>query len=84
MDLDDDFKYAKERSELLDKRPSTNVLLDLYGLYKQAVFGDVDGKRPGITDPRGRAKYDAWERRKGMSQDAAKKAYIELVDELDS
>lgn len=83
MDLDDEFKYAKERSELLDKRPPNNVLLDLYGLYKQAVLGDVDGKRPGITDPRGRAKYDAWTKRQGMSQDDAKKAYIALVDELD-
>jgi carboxylesterase len=29
-----------------------------------------------------RAKYDAWAQRRGMSSDAAMKAYIELVDGL--
>ncbi|MEM9458617.1 MAG: acyl-CoA-binding protein [Myxococcota bacterium] len=81
--LEDEFNYAIERVELLD-RPPNNVLLDLYGLYKQATVGDADGNRPGMTNPRGRAKYDAWTGRKGMSQSDAKQAYIELVDKLDN
>ena len=83
MDLDEDFEYAVDRSQLLDQKPPTNVLLDLYSLYKQATVGDVNGDRPGFTNARGRAKYDAWATRKGMSQEAAKRAYIALVDELD-
>ena len=82
MDLDDDFKYAVDRSQLLDKQPN-NVLLDLYSLYKQASEGDVKGKRPGMTNLRGRAKFDAWEKRKGMTQDEAKREYIALVDKLE-
>ena len=82
MDLDDDFNYAVERSRLLDKQPN-NVLLDLYALYKQASAGDVSGSRPGMTKMRDRAKYDAWAGRKGMDQEAAKKAYIALVDSLE-
>jgi acyl-CoA-binding protein len=81
-DLDDDFQYAVDRVELLD-RPSNDVLLKLYSLYKQATIGDVNGDRPGFTDPRGRAKYDAWTTRKGMSKDDAKRAYVALVNELD-
>lgn len=83
MDLDDEFKYAQERVQLLDQRPPTKELLNLYALFKQATVGDATGKRPGLTDPRGRAKFDAWSDRKGLSQDDAKKQYIALVDKLD-
>lgn len=84
MSLDDDFKYAAERVQLLDQRPPNNTLLDLYGLYKQGSEGDVQGKRPGMTNIRGRAKYDAWAKRKGTSQEDAQRAYIDLVDSLDT
>jgi diazepam-binding inhibitor (GABA receptor modulator, acyl-CoA-binding protein) len=57
-----------------------DTLLELYALYKQATTGDVAGSRPGMLDVRGRAKYDAWAKRKGMTKDAAMTAYIALVD----
>ena len=56
-----------------------DVMLDLYALYKQSTSGDVSGDRPGMMDLKGRAKYDAWTKRKGMSKDAAMQAYIDLV-----
>ena len=57
-----------------------DVLLELYALYKQATSGDASGSRPGMLDVRGRAKYDAWAKRKGTPKDAAMEAYIALVD----
>ena len=56
-----------------------DTMLELYALYKQATSGDVSGSRPGMMDVRGRAKFDAWAKRKGMSKDAAMQAYIDLV-----
>lgn len=56
-----------------------DVMLDLYALYKQSTSGDVSGSRPGMLDVKGRAKYDAWAKRKGMTKDAAMEAYIVLV-----
>jgi acyl-CoA-binding protein len=56
-----------------------DVMLDLYALYKQATAGNVAGDRPGMMDIKGRAKYDAWAKRKGMTKDAAMQAYIDLV-----
>ncbi|HEY3806319.1 MAG TPA: acyl-CoA-binding protein [Kofleriaceae bacterium] len=56
-----------------------DTLLELYALYKQATTGDVTGSRPGMMDLKGRAKYDAWTKRKGMTKDAAMEAYIALV-----
>jgi len=58
---------------------SNDVMLELYALYKQSTTGDVTGARPGFTDLRGRAKYDAWAKQKGKSKDAAMEAYIALV-----
>ena len=67
----------------LDIQPQgPDVLLQLYGLFKQGSVGDVQGKRPGMIDFKGRAKYDAWATRKGMSQEEAMDAYVALVDKL--
>lgn len=35
-----------------------------------------------MLDFRGKAKWDAWDKRKGMRQDAAKEQYIQKVEEL--
>lgn len=75
------FEAAIERSKDLPTQSPTTQL-ELYGLFKQASSGNVTGSRPGMFDVRGRAKWDAWEKRKGMSADAAMEAYIELVDRL--
>jgi diazepam-binding inhibitor (GABA receptor modulator, acyl-CoA-binding protein) len=77
------FEDAKARVEGLTSRPSNDELLQLYGLYKQATEGDVSGSRPGMLDLKGRAKYDAWAKRKGTSKDGAMKAYVALVERLE-
>jgi len=76
------FREAAARVEKLPKRPSNEQLLDLYGLYKQATEGDVTGSRPGMLDLKGRAKFDAWAARKGVSKDDAMKKYVALVQKL--
>jgi acyl-CoA-binding protein len=82
MDLDAKFQDAAARVQKLSARPSNDVLLDLYALYKQGSVGDVEGKRPGMLDVKGRAKFDAWAKRKGMAREAAKTEYVALVDRL--
>ncbi|MEM9191570.1 MAG: acyl-CoA-binding protein [Myxococcota bacterium] len=82
MALADDFADAQARVKKLPSMPPADKLLELYSLYKQGSAGDVAGKRPGMLDVRGRAKYDAWAKRKGMSKDDAMTAYIALVDSL--
>ncbi len=82
MALDDDFRSAQERVKTLRTRPSNDTLLELYSLFKQGTEGDVSGSRPGMLDLKGRAKYDAWAKRKGTARDAAKQQYVALVDRL--
>ncbi len=82
MDLREKFEDAQKRVNALTSRPGNDQLLELYALYKQATAGDAQGKRPGMLDLKGRAKFDAWEGRKGTSKEAAMEAYVALVDRL--
>jgi acyl-CoA-binding protein len=84
MSEDMDFEAAQVRVKSLKQTPTSGELLELYSLYKQGTLGDVQGKRPGMLDLRGRAKYDAWESRKGMGSEAAQAAYVKLVTRLES
>uniref|UniRef100_A0ABD2WMR2 ACB domain-containing protein n=1 Tax=Trichogramma kaykai TaxID=54128 RepID=A0ABD2WMR2_9HYME len=76
------FDEAAERVKLLTKRPSDMELLELYALFKQGSIGDVNTSRPGMFDLKGKAKWDMWNNKKGMSQEEAKEAYIKFVDRL--
>jgi diazepam-binding inhibitor (GABA receptor modulating acyl-CoA-binding protein) len=81
-DLKRKFEEAAAAVKKLKEDPGNEAKLRLYGLYKQGAEGDVQGKRPGFTDMVGRAKYDAWAKVKGVSQDDAMKQYIDLVKSL--
>ncbi|WP_369600842.1 acyl-CoA-binding protein [Hahella sp. SMD15-11] len=67
-----------------DFKPSNELKLELYGLYKQATEGDVQGKRPGMMDFVGRAKYDAWAALKGLSKEEAMQRYVNAIEDLKS
>jgi acyl-CoA-binding protein len=80
--LEEQFKTAQADVQKLSERPDNDTLLELYSFYKQATEGDVAGDKPGAFDFKARAKYDAWEARKGMSREVAMKAYVRLVEHL--
>jgi diazepam-binding inhibitor (GABA receptor modulator, acyl-CoA-binding protein) len=82
MDIDQGFEQAVEESKSLSQKPSTETLLKLYSLYKQATEGDVNVEPPGAFDFVAKAKYEAWTSMKGKSKDEAKKEYIELINKL--
>ena len=83
MASEQEFQDAVDRVQNLPKKPGNDALLELYGLYKQATSGDVSGKRPGMLDVKGRAKYDAWASRKGTSAEDARAAYVKVVERLE-
>ena len=76
------FEQAQLDVQNLPSKPSNDVLLRLYALYKQGTEGDVSGERPGGFDFKGGAKYDAWEALEGMPQDKAQEEYVALVEQL--
>jgi diazepam-binding inhibitor (GABA receptor modulator, acyl-CoA-binding protein) len=76
------FEKAVKDVTKAKKDPGNEMKLRLYAHFKQASEGDVVGDKPGFTDFVGRAKYDAWAKIKGLSQEDAMKAYIKLVERV--
>ena len=56
--------------------------LKFYGLFKQANEGDVQGTQPWAVQMEARAKWDAWNERKGMSKADAEAEYVKLLTEV--
>ncbi len=82
MPTPEELEAATRRVNALAKSPNTDDMLALYGFFKQANVGDATGSRPGMLDVRGRAKFDAWAKCRGMTADAARAAYIALAQKL--
>ncbi len=81
-DLTAAFDQAVLDSKNLSERPDNATLLKLYALYKQGSAGDNTETKPGFGDMVARAKWDAWSKLKGRSQDEAMQQYIDLIAEL--
>lgn len=64
-------------------KPSNDLKLEMYALYRQGKDGDVTGKKPGMLDVIGRAKYSAWEKLRGTPGDQAKQRYIDTVERIE-
>ena len=83
MDLKEQFEQAATDSKTLSEKPSNDILLKLYSLYKQGSIGDVNTDPPSNPfDIVNRAKHDAWSALKGKTQEEAMRDYINLVKEL--
>eukprot|EP01080_Neovahlkampfia_damariscottae_P003075 gene3075-5245_t len=78
------FEKAQALVVKLSTPPSKEVILNIYGLYKQSTCGDVNIERPGFfsTDLKAKAKYDAWAAKKGLTKEQAMKEYVQIVLKL--
>jgi len=77
------FEKAAARVKLLPEQPDDQTMLRLYALYKQGTQGDVRGSKPGLFDFVGAAKYEAWEKLRGLRPEDARRQYVELVGKLE-
>lgn len=82
MDLKEQFDTAVVNSKKLSEKPSNEILLKIYSLFKQATLGDVEGERPGGFDFKAIAKYNAWANIKGKDKDECMQEYIQLIASL--
>ena len=81
-DLNALFEAAQANAKLLAERPDNPTLLKIYGLFKQATLGDNTEKKPSFSDFVARAKWDAWNARKGLGTEEAKRQYVALIESL--
>ncbi|XP_056325212.1 acyl-CoA-binding domain-containing protein 4 isoform X3 [Danio aesculapii] len=63
-------------------KPSYEVMLRFYGLFKQAVCGPCTLSRPGFWDPVGRYKWEAWSNMGEMSRETAMAAYVDEMKKV--
>jgi acyl-CoA-binding protein len=78
----DTFELAAKAAKSLPTRPDDQTMLKLYALYKQGSAGDITGEKPGFFDFVASAKFEAWGKLKGTSEEDARKQYVELVKKL--
>lgn len=83
MDLQALFQQAVAASKTLTEKPSNEILLKLYSLYKQATEGDVNSDPPSNPfDFVNKAKHEAWSALRGKTKESAMQEYVELVEKL--
>lgn len=56
--------------------------LGLYGLYKQTTEGDNTTEKPGMFSFEAKAKWENWEKQKGVPKEQAAEEYIALANQL--
>lgn len=83
MELKELFEQAVADSKTLSEKPSNDILLKLYSLFKQSTEGDVNTDPPANAfDFVAKAKYEAWAALKGTSKEDSMKSYIDLISQL--
>lgn len=78
------FQQAYERASHTHLEIAPDVKLRIYAYYKQATYG---GKQHQFNSEENHTlirafKFNAWQQVQNMSKDEAKKAYIDLINEL--
>lgn len=85
LSLKDQFDFAVEQVKTIPSSsdgPSDDERLQMYALYKQVTVGNCNTSRPAFYDMVGKAKWDAWNSKKGTSKDDAMTAYCNLYLEF--
>jgi diazepam-binding inhibitor (GABA receptor modulating acyl-CoA-binding protein) len=78
------FNKAQAQIVKLSNLPPRDVIMKIYGLYKQSTVGDINISKPGFfsTDLKAKAKYDSWKKYEGLKKDEAMLEYIKTVQDL--
>ncbi|XP_050203829.1 acyl-CoA-binding domain-containing protein 1-like [Mercurialis annua] len=73
---------AAAAADRLSQKVSTDVQLQLYGLYKIATEGPCSAPPPSALKMSARAKWQAWQKLGALPPEDAMEKYIDIVTEL--
>lgn len=82
QNLENEFLKVSEDIKKTDKTFDNDILLKLYGYYKQSTIGDCNIDCPSFWQVKEKAKWNSWEQHKGMKKTHAMKQYIKLANKL--
>lgn len=82
-DLDTQFREAFEKASNMeqDSLPQ-DLMLRIYAYYKQATFGSLGSVNYSNLDVRDAFKNNAWMQISHISEEEAKRCYIEIINEI--
>ena len=80
--INDLFNDAIEMIKDCGKDFSNEILLKLYGLFKQSTVGDNTNDEPSKFSIKQHKKWESWKSFNGLTLEEAKQKYIILVVEL--
>lgn len=63
-------------------QPSTTMMLEFYSLYKQATKGPCYEKKPPFWEVYARAKWDAWQKKRNLTQQQAMQQYVDSLQKI--
>lgn len=82
-DLDLAFQQAYQKASTTQQSIASDVKLRIYAYYKQATYGGQHHFESEEEHTLVRAfKFNAWQQVRHLSKDEAKKAYIDLINDL--
>ncbi|CAB4376133.1 acyl-CoA-binding protein [Rhizophagus irregularis] len=74
---------AKEFEEVVkNHNPSDEDKLEGYALFKQGSFGDNTKPEPGFFARTDKAKWNAYNTKKGITPEDAQKQYVDFVAKM--
>ena len=79
--LDIEFNKAFQSISALEENLAPDIMLKFYAYYKQATSGD-NFSFSNQSDVRNAFKFNAWTQLNGMSQEEAKREYINLAKQI--
>lgn len=82
-DGNDLFNKAANHVQKIASKLDDQVLLSLYGFYKQSIDGPCNSSKPSWFDFKGRSKWEAWKKLNNMPKEEAQYYYIETVKKVD-
>ena len=80
--LDRRFKKAFEIASAMTQKLPPDTMLKFYAYYKQATKGGEYTTPSGESQLRNAFKLNAWFQLNNLSEEKAKKNYIELVEDI--
>ena len=78
----EDFKKSCESVKKLKNTPSDEVLLELYGLFKQIEIGNCNIPEPSMWKLKEKKKWQSWKNNLNKNKEDCIKKYINIVNEL--
>lgn len=82
-DLNTLFSEAFEKASNMEQDSlPPDVMLRLYAYYKQATFGSIGSVNYSNLDVRDAFKNNAWMQIRHISEDEAKRCYIDIINEV--